>query len=197
MTTLHNIPAVEKRKGKTSRNDLVNLDAHVDNVLTHEFGGSHLADVSLNGQLRDQDPAQLLEIEARKKGRALPRRVSQQVWHYRCLPVWQDAWGRRHLTHLQKGMRHLRRGYKGLDQVSAENSRGAPSDDRAFLFNIPERKNAVNGQGSHEWSSITAAPLNRTCDCRFLQACWNSCDHSLATSSKRLDCTAYHPWLET
>ena len=36
-------------------------------VCTHEFGGNHLADVSLNSQLRDHDPNLLLENEARKK----------------------------------------------------------------------------------------------------------------------------------
>ena len=50
-----------KSNGKPGRVDLVVKDAHlcgfrdlvVDIVCTHEFGCSHLADVSLNGQLRD------------------------------------------------------------------------------------------------------------------------------------------------
>ena len=77
-TRRHNIPAAEKSNGKPSRGDLVIKDAHLggqrdliaDVVYTHEFGGRHLADVtsvSLNGQLRDQDPNRLLENEARKK----------------------------------------------------------------------------------------------------------------------------------
>ena len=44
-----------------------NLLREADIVCTHEFGGSQLADVSLNGQLRDHDPIRLLENEARKK----------------------------------------------------------------------------------------------------------------------------------
>ena len=74
-----NIPSVEKSNGKPG---LVVKDAQlggfrdlvVDVVCMHEFGGNHLADVSLNGQLRDHDPSRLLENEARKKGRALPPR---------------------------------------------------------------------------------------------------------------------------
>jgi hypothetical protein len=74
-TRRSNIPTVDKSNGKPGRGDLVVKDAHlggfrdlvVDVVCTHEFGGSHLADVSLNGQLRDHDPNRLLENEARKK----------------------------------------------------------------------------------------------------------------------------------
>ena len=42
-------------------------DLFVDIVCTHEFGGSHLADVNLNCQLRDHGPNWLLENDARKK----------------------------------------------------------------------------------------------------------------------------------
>ena len=50
--------------GKPGRVDLVVKDTHlggfrdlvVDVVCTHEFGGSHLADVSLNYQLCDHNP---------------------------------------------------------------------------------------------------------------------------------------------
>jgi hypothetical protein len=73
-TRRSNIPSVEKGNGKPGRGDLVVKDFYlggfrdlVDVVCTHEFGGSHLADVSLNGQLRDHDPTRLLENEARKK----------------------------------------------------------------------------------------------------------------------------------
>ena len=70
-----NIPAVEKRNGKPGRGNLVVKDAHlggfrdliVDVNCTHEFSGEHLADVSLNGQLRDHDPKRLLKNKARKK----------------------------------------------------------------------------------------------------------------------------------
>ena len=66
---------MDKSNGKPGRGDLVVKDAQlggfrdlvVDVVCTHEFGSSHLADVSLNGQLRDHDPNRLLENEARKK----------------------------------------------------------------------------------------------------------------------------------
>jgi hypothetical protein len=66
---------VEKSDGKPGRGDLVVKDAQlggfrdpvVDVVFTREFGGSHLADVSLNGQLRDHDPNRPLENEAGKK----------------------------------------------------------------------------------------------------------------------------------
>ena len=73
-TRRHNILTVEKRNGKTGRGDLVSKDAHiggvpdliVDTVMVHEFGGSHLADLGLNGQLRDHDPNRLLEREENK-----------------------------------------------------------------------------------------------------------------------------------
>ena len=66
---------MEKSNGKPGRGDLVVkddrlggfLDLIVDVVCTHKFGGSHLADASLNGQLRDHDPNWLLKNEARKK----------------------------------------------------------------------------------------------------------------------------------
>jgi len=35
----------------------------------HEFGGNHMADVSRNGELRNTDPAKLLEAAARAKVR--------------------------------------------------------------------------------------------------------------------------------
>jgi hypothetical protein len=66
---------VDKSNGKPGRGDLVVKDAQlggfrnlvVDVVCTHEFGGNHLEDVSLNGQLRDYDHNRLLQNEARKK----------------------------------------------------------------------------------------------------------------------------------
>ena len=76
MTILcHSIPAVEKINGKTSRGDLVikdaNLGGHrylvVDTIITHEYGGNNLADVSRNGQLRDPNASRLLEDAARTK----------------------------------------------------------------------------------------------------------------------------------
>ena len=58
------LSTVEKSNGKPGRGDLVVKDDHlggfrdlvVDVVCTHKFGGNHLADVSLNCQLRDHDP---------------------------------------------------------------------------------------------------------------------------------------------
>ena len=62
---------MEKSNGKPDRGNLVVknarlsgfLDLVVDIACTHEFGRSHLADVSLNGQLREHDPNRLLENE--------------------------------------------------------------------------------------------------------------------------------------
>ena len=74
-TRRSNFPSEQKNNGKSGRGELVVKDAHLgvfrdlvlDVVCTHEFGGSNLACVSLNGQLRDHDPNWLLENEARKK----------------------------------------------------------------------------------------------------------------------------------
>ena len=90
-----NIPVVEKCNGKTRRGDLVIKDGHlighrdlvVDTVLTHEFGGSHLADVSLNDQLRDQDPNWLLKNASRITEVERYQRARQQAWHCLRLPA--------------------------------------------------------------------------------------------------------------
>ena len=61
MTERRNIPTVKKQNGKTGQGDLVikrafsggDTNLIIDVALIHEFGGNHLADVSLNGALRN------------------------------------------------------------------------------------------------------------------------------------------------
>ena len=72
-------------------------DLVVDVVCTHEFGGSHLADVSLNGQLRDHDPNRLLENEARKKvERYRDERANRHGTTVALLPCARTTSGRIH-----------------------------------------------------------------------------------------------------
>ncbi len=76
-TERRNIPTIVKQNGKTGQGDLVIKRANVggdanliiDVALIHEFGGNHMADVSLNGTLRHAQPDKLLEAAARTKVR--------------------------------------------------------------------------------------------------------------------------------
>ena len=68
-----------------------------------EFDGSHIADVSLNGQLRDHDPNRLLENEARKKvERYLDgyRYANRHGTTYAFLPCAMTTSGRNHVEFL-------------------------------------------------------------------------------------------------
>ena len=57
-TERRNIPSIKKQNGKTGQGDLVfervndsgYADLLLDVALNHEFGGSHMADVSRNGE---------------------------------------------------------------------------------------------------------------------------------------------------
>ena len=77
MTERRNIPTIVKPNGKTGQGDLVIKRANIggdanliiDVALIHEFGGNHMADVSLNGALRHAQPDKLLESTARTKMR--------------------------------------------------------------------------------------------------------------------------------
>ena len=74
-TEQRNIPTVKKQNGKTGQGDLVIKGANIggdtnliiDVSLIHEFGGNHMADVSLNGALRHAQPDKLLDAAARTK----------------------------------------------------------------------------------------------------------------------------------
>ena len=74
-TERRNIPTVKKQNGKTGQGDLLIKGADIggdtnliiDVALIHEFGGNHMADVSLNGALRHAQPDKLLEAAARTK----------------------------------------------------------------------------------------------------------------------------------
>ena len=74
-TERRNIPTVKKQNGKTGQGDLLIKGANIggdtnliiDVALIHEFGGNHMADVSLNGALRNAQPDKLLEAAARTK----------------------------------------------------------------------------------------------------------------------------------
>ena len=93
---------MDKSNGKPGRGDLVVKDDQlsglvVDVVCTHEFGGSHLADVSLNGQLRYHDPNWLLENEASKKvERYRDWYVNRNGTTYDFLPCAMTSSGRIH-----------------------------------------------------------------------------------------------------
>ena len=66
---------MKKENGKTGQGDLLIKGANIggdtnliiDVALIHEFGGNHMADVSLNGALRHAQPDKLLEAAARTK----------------------------------------------------------------------------------------------------------------------------------
>ena len=77
MTEPRNIPTIMKQNGKIGQGDLVIKRANmggdanliIDVALTHEFGGNHMANVSLNGLLWHAQPDKLLESTARTKVR--------------------------------------------------------------------------------------------------------------------------------
>ena len=60
-------------------------DLFIDTSITHEFGGNNLADVSLNGQLRDSDPDRLLERTVNTK--IARSRQAYAKWHCVFLPA--------------------------------------------------------------------------------------------------------------
>ena len=75
VTERRNIPTIVKTNGKTGQGDLVIKRANIggdanliiDVALILEFGGNHMANVSLNGALWNAQPDKLLEAAARTK----------------------------------------------------------------------------------------------------------------------------------
>ena len=77
-TVRQNVPAVIKPNMKTGRGDLLTTDAQLANhrdIVIDKFGGDNLADVRLNGQLRDSDP----DLSARARGQLQDRPLSSGI----------------------------------------------------------------------------------------------------------------------
>ena len=104
-TERRNIPTVKKQNGKNGQGDLVIKHANIggdtnliiDVALTHEFGGNHMVDVSLNGQLRHAKPDTLLEATARRKVRRYREAYATRAGvSYAFLPCVMSTSGRIH-----------------------------------------------------------------------------------------------------